>query len=63
MSTNRTELNDLNDNPANAGELSEGEMASISGGQDSQRLTIIDTIYSNGTKGADYKEAPPQSAL
>ena len=56
MADNRTELNDLNDTPASSGELTEGEMASIAGGQaESQRLTIIDTIYSNGTTTADVK--------
>ena len=58
MAENRTELNDLQNTPASAGELTEGEMASIAGGQDSQRLTIIDTIHSNNTVTADFKELP-----
>jgi hypothetical protein len=59
MSDNRTNINDLNEGPANAGELTENEIASVSGGVRSgsgdgpERLPTIDTIHADGRVTAD----------
>jgi hypothetical protein len=56
MSQNKTTINDLNDTPSNGGELTEDEVARISGGQEqpqATRLVIIDTIHSSGCVTAD----------
>lgn len=62
MAENKTTIGDINDDTTRSGELSEEDVAKISGGQreikkvetDPVRTqTIIDTIHSNGTRTDD----------